>query len=108
MVLVLVEIKIEIDDFNYESAVEEYLPIITQNIANHEEAGFIIKMLDKNSSLSAKAAKAALSILPQNTKDEIAVAIIKKYQDELKKNLMEFATKKGISFQINDLQITSK
>lgn len=104
----MIEIKIEIDDFNYESAAEEFLPIITENIANHEEAGFVIKMLGKNSSLSAKAAKAALSILPQNTKDEIAVAIIKKYQDEIKRNLMDFATKKGISFQINDLQISSK
>ena len=103
----MIEIKIKMINFNYEAAIEEYLPIITQKIANNEDAGFLAKMVDKNSSLSAKVAIAALSVLPQNKKDEIAVAIIEKYKDELEKNLIDFAANKGLSFQLEDIQISS-
>ena len=103
----MIEIKIKMSNFDYESAIEEYLPIITQKVAGSEDAGFLAKIVDKNSSLSAKVAKAALSVLPQNKKDEIAVAIIEKYKDELEKSLLDFASEKSISFRLEEIQISS-
>ncbi len=103
----MIEVKILIDDFNYEEAMDEYLPIISQKLSEREDAGFLSKMLSKNSGISAKVAKAALTALPQEKKDEIAVAIIEKYKDELAANIVKLAEEKKLSFELKEIQITS-
>ncbi len=103
----MIEINIKIKDVDYGAAVEAFLPMVIENIAEKEEVGLFAKLLGKNSSLSASVAKAALSVMPQNKKDEIAIAIIDKYKEEISKNLLNYAATQGLNLQIEDIRILS-
>ncbi|MBP1754020.1 MAG: hypothetical protein H6Q59_418 [Firmicutes bacterium] len=104
----MVELKIKISEIDYGAAMDSLLPVIIQHVSEGENAGFFAKMLGKNNAIAGVMAKAALAALPQNKKDEIAVAIIEKYHDEITKGLVEFARNKGISFQLDEMQVSAK
>ncbi len=103
----MIEVKILIDDFNYEEAVDLYLPIAAQKLSEREDTGVFSKMVSKNSGISTKVAKAALTVLPQDKKDEIAVTIIEKYKDELAANLVKFAAEKNLSFKLKEMKVSN-
>lgn len=104
----MIEMKIKISDADYGTAIEAFLPVIIEKMAEKENAGFITKMIGKNSTLPASVIKAALSVMPQSTKDEIAAACLDKYKEDISKILLDFAKDKGLYFRLEDIQITAK
>lgn len=103
----MIELNIKIKDVDYGAAVESFLPMTIEKIAGKEETGILAKLLGKNSSLSTSVAKAALSVIPQNKKDEIAIAIIEKYKEEITKNLVSYAAEQGLILQVQEIGISS-
>ncbi|HHV13108.1 MAG TPA: hypothetical protein GXX75_22815 [Clostridiales bacterium] len=101
----MIEMKIKISDTDYGTAIEAFLPTIIEKMSEKEEAGFITKMVGKNSSLSATVIKSALSVMPQGIKDEIAVACLEKYKEDITKIILNFAKDKGLYFCLEDIQV---
>lgn len=102
----MIEIKIKVSDADYGTAIEAYLPVVMEKMSEKEDAGFITRMVGKNSSLSTAVIKAALSVMPQSKKDEIAVACLERYKEDITKNILDFAKDKGLSFRLEDIQIS--
>lgn len=44
-------------------------------------------------------------MLPQETKDEIAVMLVNKNKEKIIESVLEYAQKKGISFHIDDFDV---
>lgn len=104
----MIEIKIKISDVDYGTAVDSYLPAVIEKLGEKEEVKSFAKILGKGGALSAAVARAALAVLPQSKKDEIAVAIIERYKEDIVKNLTEFAAEKGLSFHLEDVEISAQ
>ncbi len=103
----MIEMKIQISDTDYGAAIEAFLPVIIEKMSEKEEAGFISKMIGKNSSLPASVIKAALSVMPQSTKDEIAVACLDRFKEDISKMILDFAKDKGLNFHLENIQIST-
>jgi hypothetical protein len=104
----MVEIKLKISDIDYGAAIDTFLPVILQHMAEKEDAGFFTKMIGKNNAIAGAVVKAGLAAMPQNKKDEIAVAIIEKYQDKIIEAILENAKNKGITFQLKEMNIAAE
>ena len=65
-------------------------------------------LLTKMKGLSGGAAKAALSVLPQDMKDELAVACLNHYSDDISRIMVNFAEQKGIGLQIGGVEVSKE
>ena len=103
----MIEMKIKISDTDYGTAIETFLPEIIEKLSEKEEAGFIAKMIGKNNALPAAVIKAALSVMPQSVKDEIAVACLDKFKEDITKLILDLAKDKGLYFRLESIQIST-
>ena len=62
-------------------------------------------ILSKAKGVSSIAAKAALKALPQDTKDDLAVACLNHYKEDIQRLLAEASKQKGIALQIDGIDI---
>lgn len=71
------KLELIIKDVNYDEIADKVIPIVIEKYSkNGEKTNKIVKILAGMKGLPTKLAKAALAVLPQNTKDEIAVHFI--------------------------------
>lgn len=99
----MIEMKIKISKVDYGKAVDRLMPVLMEKV---EVSGNPIAsaVLGRAKGLPAGAAKAALDILPQKAKDELAVACLNHYSDELSKLMVELARQKDISVSVEGIE----
>ncbi len=100
----MIEVKIKLDNIDYGGAVDLLIPILRMKANEHPELEALIYSLT-SSNLAASAAKAAIKALPQSIKDELAVSLVKNYQDKIIGDIKKSANKRGFDFEIEGLII---
>ena len=83
----MIDIKISVSNVDYEAALDTLLPV------------------SKTKGVSSIATKAALKTLPQDTRDDLAVACLNHYKDDIQRLLTEVSKQKGIALQIDGINI---
>lgn len=100
------EVKIKVSEVNYGAAVDVLMPVLLEKLSASSNPIMKI-MLGKLKGLSGPAAKAALDMLPQETKDELAAACLNHYSEEIAKLVVNLAEKKGIDVQVDSVEVVT-
>lgn len=102
----MIEVKIKISEVDYGAAVDVLMPVLLEKLSSSSNP--IVKiMAGKLNGLSGPAAKAALDMLPQETKDELAAACFNHYSGEIAKLVVNLAEKKGIDVQVDSVEVVT-
>lgn len=100
----MIEVKIKISEVDYGAAIDVLMPVLLNKLSSSSSP--IIKiLLGKLKGMSGPAAKAALDMLPQETKDELAAACLNHYSGEISKLMVNVAQQKGINVQVESVEV---
>ena len=72
----MIDIKISVSNVDYEAALDTLLPVLLEHLSKKTENAFLSSILSKTKGVSSIATKAALKTLPQDTRDDLAVACL--------------------------------
>ena len=101
----MIDIKISVSNVDYEAALDTLLPVLLEHLSEKTENAFLSSILSKTKGVSSIAVKAALKTLPQDTRDDLAVACLNHYKDDIQRLLTEASKQKGIALQIDGINI---
>ena len=101
----MIDIKISVSTVDYEAALDTLLPVLLEHLSKKTENAFLSSILSKTKGVSSIATKAALKTLPQDTRDDLAVACLNHYKDDIQRLLTEVSKQKGIALQIDGINI---
>ncbi|MDE7245691.1 MAG: hypothetical protein K2O18_17200 [Oscillospiraceae bacterium] len=101
----MIEVKVKISEVDYISAVDSILPVLLDRV-DVPDNPLAAAALQKLKKLPTGAARAALKVLPQGTKDELAAACINHYRDKLSEKAVGMARKQGISLKVEDINVS--
>lgn len=100
----MIEVKIKISEVDYGAAIDVLMPVLLDKLSDSSSP--IVKILvGKLKGMSGPAAKAALDMLPQETKDELAAACLNHYSEEISKLMVSVAQQKGIKVQVEGVEV---
>ena len=97
------KITLDINDIDYGALVEVFLPLVHDKLAEKDGTGTAI--LAKIAGMPPSIAGKMIDMLPQETKDEIAVMLVNKNKEKIVESVMEYAEKKGILFRIDNFDV---
>ena len=100
----MIEINIKIDEVDYGSAVGKLIPIL---LKKQSSSNPIFAVLKKIEGLPVSAAKAVLRVLPKRTQDELAVACLNLYSEDISKELTKLVGKNGIQMKVESVYVSS-
>ena len=100
----MIEVKIKISDVDYSAAVDVLMPVLLDKLSGTSNP-IVSLVLGKAKGLPANATKAALDVLPQETKDELAAACLNHYSEEIAKLMASMAMQKGIKIQVDGVEV---
>ena len=86
----MIDVKISVNNVDYEAALDTLLPVLLEHLSKKSENAFLVSVLSKTKGVSSIAAKAALKALTQDTRDELAVACLNHYKEDIQRLLTEF------------------
>lgn len=97
------EIKINVDNINYDSVLKVLLPLLNKNSGGSENkiANKFIKMLGKGNFASKM-----LSLIPQESKDNMVMSFVNDQKDFIIGMISEKMSEFGIEAEINDIEIS--
>lgn len=96
------EIRIKVDNINYDSIVKVLLPLLNKNNSENEN-----KMKNKILSMfGAPFASKMLSLIPQESKDNIVMHFINDQRDFIINMISEKMSEYGIEAEIKDIEIS--
>lgn len=104
----MIDIKILVSEVDYESILDSLSPILLDYLSRNSENAFFSSILLKTKGISSVAAKAALKVLPQNTKDELATICLNHYKEDIIHIFTEMLEQKGISIKIEGVEISAQ
>lgn len=100
----MIEVKIKISEVDYGAAIDVLMPVLLDKLSDSSSP--IVKILvGKLKGMSGPATKAALDMLPQETKDELAAACLNHYSEEISKLMVSVAQQKGIKVQVEGVEV---
>jgi hypothetical protein len=97
---------ISINSVDYSAVAQTVIPIILEKKKAEAGAGKLVTVLSKLKGLSGKTAAAALKVLPQSTKDDIAISVIQSYEEEILDKVNAFMQDKNLHISVSDIHIT--
>jgi len=97
------KITLDINDIDYGALVELYLPMVRDKLTEKDGTG--IAILAKIAGMPPSIAGKMIDMLPQETKNEIAVMLVNKNKDKIIESVTEYAEKKGLSFRIDGFEV---
>lgn len=101
----MIEIKILVKDVDYSNIVDKALPIALEQLSKKKESSILLDTLTKFKGFSGIMLKAALSVLPQELKDEIAVHYLSSYKNDIIGFTNKMAAEKGFKIEIENVEI---
>lgn len=99
----MVKLEIVIKDADYGEIIYKILPGVLANMKEKEDVSKIIQILGSMSNLTGTIAKAALSVLPQDVKDDLLVKVVDGYTDELKEKVNQLLSKEKLPCEIREI-----
>ena len=104
----MIEIKLQIDDIDYDTAIDVLLPVLADQMAKGTENPMLRRLFTGGQKLSASAAKSFISIMPKEKKDELVVKYINSNKADVSKKLMQLGAKNNVHLKIKDIKASSK
>jgi hypothetical protein len=102
----MIRIEILIKDVDYSSIADKVMPFVMQKLSEKgDKTSKLAKLISGMKDLPGKIVKAALSVLPQQTKEELAVYFLTEYKDEIVKNMMNLAKEQQVAIEIEDVKV---
>ena len=98
----MIRLTIDIDEIDYESAVDMILPELEAQLTGPDAPGWA-KMLRLGSSNSADAIRKIMAKMPNSTLDATAIKTINKNNVKAAALLEEMASSKGVRVQIGNV-----
>ena len=97
------KITLELNDIDYSALVKVLLPVIQTKL--EEKDGAVASILAKIAGMSPSIAGKMIDMMPQETKDEIAIMLINKNCDRIIENVLKYANQEGIHFRIDNFEV---
>lgn len=101
----MIEVKLCVDEVDYADAVGILFPILQEKARSSD--AIWAKVVREMNTPDESVIKSIMALLPKKLKDELAVQILKRYQDEIPSMLTSFADSKGIHVQVSKVEISS-
>ena len=99
----MLELKILIDDVDYNSLTELLVPLLAEKLEKDGRGGILGGILAGNQDMAVGMARTLLNTMPQEKKDELVVQLLTKNRDKLLETGRTAAAKNGIRLQICDV-----
>ena len=100
----MIEIKMTVDDVDYEEILETLYPLLEERLYNKIENPLLAGLLSKMKGLPMVTIKAMLKTLPQKTKDELVVLCLNYYKENIVRMLTDTLERQGIPLNIQDME----
>ena len=100
----MIEIKMTVDDVDYEEILETLYPLLEARLYNKIENPLLAGLLSKMKGLPMVTIKAMLKTLPQKTKDELVVLCLNYYKENIVRMLTDTLERHGIPLNIQDME----
>ena len=100
----MIEIKMTVDDVDYEEILETLYPLLEERLYNKIENPLLAGLLSKMKGLPMVTLKAMLKTLPQKTKDELVVLCLNYYKENIVRMLTDTLERHGIPLNIQDME----
>ncbi len=99
----MIELKVLIDDLDYDSIAEYLIPALAESMARDQKGGILGGVLANNSDMLTSMARTLLGTLSQEKRDELLVQLLNKNREKLLQKATKVATDKGIQVKLCDL-----
>ena len=100
----MIEIKMTVDDVDYEEILETLYPLLEERLYNKIENPLLAGLLSKMKGLPMVTIKAMQKTLPQKTKDELVVLCLNYYKENIVRMLTDTLERHGIPLNIQDME----
>jgi len=101
----MIKVEIKIRDIDYGDIADKVIPIVLQKLNEKDEPSKLVKILAGMKGMPNKIVKAALSVLPQQTKDELAVHFLSEYKADIVACINRMAEENQIAIEIEEVSI---
>lgn len=101
----MIEVTLKIREVDYAAAVDVLTPLLLDKLSasSNPIASFL---RGKARGLPATAAKAALDVLPKNTRDELAAACLNRYSGEVSQAITSLAAQKNLPLDVEGVAVS--
>ncbi len=99
----MIELKILVDDIDYNSLTELLVPLLAEKLEKDSKGGILGGVLSGNRGMAVSMARTLLNTMPQAKKDELVVQLINKNRDKLLQKGRALAAKNGVRLQLCDV-----
>lgn len=99
----MLQMTISISDVDYSAISAKVVPMLLESMKEKDGHSKIVDVLSRFRSLPGKAAAAALNILPQDTKDEIAVHWVSTFDDQILEKLQALLQEKELPLEVTEI-----
>ena len=99
----MIELKVLIDDLNYDSIAEYLIPALAESMARDQKGGILGGVLANNQDMLTSMARTLLGTLSQEKRDELLVQLLNKNREKLLQKATKASTDKGIQVKLCDL-----
>lgn len=102
----MIKLEVLIKDVDYGDIADKVIPIVLQKLSEKEDkTSKLAKVLSGMKGMPNKIVKAALSVLPQQTKDELAVYFLSEYKEDIVSYVNRMAEDKQIAIEVEEVRI---
>ena len=99
----MVKIEVVFKDADYGEIIYKILPNMLAKMKDKEDVSKIIQILGGIANVPGSVAKAALSVLPQDVKDDLLVKVITGYSDDILIKINEVLEKQKLPCEIREI-----
>lgn len=99
----MLELKILIDELDYDSVAELLVPALAESMAQDRKSGILGGVLSNNQEMLTSMARTLLHTMSQDKRDELLVQLINKNRDKLLEKGRAVAAQKGVQVKLCDV-----
>lgn len=98
------EIKIKVEDIDYEALAELMMPMLIEHMRNDKD-DVVSRLMLLSQGFTESTVKKILSKMPQHKKDELIIKLINKNKPKITQFLMKTAAEQGIRLSVTDVEV---
>ena len=99
----MIELKVLIDDVDYDSIAEFLIPLLAESMGREQKGGIPGGVLAVNPEMLTSMARKLLHTMTQDKRDELLVQLVNKNRDKLLEKGRKAAEEKGIGVRLCDV-----
>ena len=99
----MIEVKILVDNINYESVAEFLVPLLAESMKNGEKGGILGSVLAGNPEMATNMARTILKTMSQEKKDELLLQMVAKHRDKILASGRSALSGRGIGVELCDI-----